>query len=98
MINYQIISLLNVCDNINVLIDDLLILNGFRGLYSRIGSLYFAHPKGREISREYYKTLIELAKENKFDESIMAVRKYGIESGKLWVDLKDDVFKELSED
>ena len=76
----------------------LLILNGFRGLYSRIGRLYFAHPKGREISREYYQTLIELAKENKFDESISAVRKYGVESGKLWADLKEDVLKELSED
>ena len=47
----------------------LLILNGFRGLYSRIGRLYFAHPKGREISRTYYQKLIELAQENKFDEA-----------------------------
>ncbi len=76
----------------------LLILNGFRGLYSRIGRLYFTHPKGREMSREYYQTLIELAKDNKFDESILAVRNYGVESGKLWADLKDDVLKELSED
>ena len=76
----------------------LLILNGFRGLYSRIGRLYFTHPKGREMSREYYQTLIELAKDDKFDESILAVRKYGVESGKLWADLKDDVLKELSED
>ncbi len=76
----------------------LLILNGFRGLYSRIGRLYFAHPMGREISRTYYQKLIELAKENRFDDSIFAVRKYGIESGKLWADLKDDVFKELSTD
>jgi len=75
----------------------LLILNGFRGLYSRIGSLYFAHPKGREISRTYYQKLIELAEENKCDEAIYAVRKYGIESGKLWIDLKDDVLKELAE-
>jgi GntR family negative regulator for fad regulon and positive regulator of fabA len=76
----------------------LLILNGFRGLYSRIGRLYFAHPKGREISRTYYQKLIELAKENRFDDSVFAVRKYGIESGKLWGDLKEDVLKELTED
>jgi len=75
----------------------LLILNGFRGLYSRLGSLYFSHPKGREISRVYYKKLIELANEGKHDESIYTVRKYGIESGKLWSELKDDVLKELSE-
>jgi len=76
----------------------LLILNGFRGLYSRIGSLYFAHPKGREISRDYYQNLIDLANNQQFDEAIYAVRKYGVESGKLWAELKTDVLKELSED
>jgi GntR family negative regulator for fad regulon and positive regulator of fabA len=75
----------------------LLILNGFKGLYSRSGSLYFSHPKGREISKVYYEKLIELAKENKFDESVYAVRNYGIQSGQLWSDLKDDVLKELAE-
>ncbi len=76
----------------------LLVLNGFRGLYSRIGSLYFANPKGREISRDYYQKLIELAEKNKFDDSIYAVRRYGVESGKLWLELKDDITKELSDD
>jgi GntR family negative regulator for fad regulon and positive regulator of fabA len=76
----------------------LLILNGFRGLYSRIGRLYFAHPKGRELSRNYYQNLIDLANDKQFDEAIFAVRKYGVESGKLWGELKADVLKELSED
>ena len=76
----------------------LLILNGFKGLYSRIGSLYFSDPKGRDISRTYYQKLIELAKADKCDEAIFAVRKYGTESGKLWAELKDDVLKELSND
>ena len=75
----------------------LLILNGLGGLYSRIGSLYFAHPKGREISRNYYQSLIDLAQSNRFEEAPAAVRTYGIESGKLWVDLKAEVLKELSE-
>jgi GntR family transcriptional regulator, negative regulator for fad regulon and positive regulator of fabA len=75
----------------------LLVLNGFKGLYSRLGSLYFSHPEGREISRAFYQTLIGLAKQNKFDEAVYAVRKYGIESGKLWSALKDDVLKALAE-
>lgn len=75
----------------------LLILNGFRGLYSRIGRLYFSHPVGRDISRAYYQQLIELAQAGKFDESIFIVRNYGVESGKLWAELKDDVLKELAE-
>jgi len=74
----------------------LLILNGFKGLYSRLGSLYFSHPDGREITKTYYQTLIGLAKENKFDEAVYAVRKYGVASGKLWSALKDDVLKELA--
>lgn len=75
----------------------LLILNGFKGLYSRIGSLYFAREQGREISRNYYQKLIDLAKENRFDDAVFAVRKYGVESGKLWLELKDDVLKELAD-
>ncbi|MBL4910131.1 MAG: fatty acid metabolism transcriptional regulator FadR [Alteromonadaceae bacterium] len=76
----------------------LLILNGFKGLYSRIGTLYFSESKGRDISRQYYQKLIKLAKEGKCDEAIFAVRKYGVDSGKLWIELKDDVLKELSND
>ncbi|WP_019025966.1 fatty acid metabolism transcriptional regulator FadR [Colwellia piezophila] len=76
----------------------LLILNGLGGLYSRIGNLYFAHPKGREISRTYYQALIELAQANQYNESISAVRKYGVDSGALWSELKEDVLKELSND
>lgn len=76
----------------------LLILNGFRGLYSRLGSLYFSHPRGREISRTYYENLIELARKGKFDEAVFVTRDYGIESGKLWLELKNEMLKELATD
>jgi len=76
----------------------LLILNGFKGLYSRIGALYFSHPMGREMTRAYYQNLIELAKNDRIDDVVVAVKQYGIESGKLWADLKADVLKELTVD
>lgn len=76
----------------------LLILNGFKGLYSRVGSIYFSHPEGREITRVYYRKLIELAKNNNFDEAILVVRKYGLESGKIWLELKDNIMAELAKD
>lgn len=76
----------------------LLILNGFRGLYSRIGGIYFEHTKGREISRNYYQNLIELAEQGKFDEAVYAVRKYGVESGKLWLELRQDILNALAND
>ena len=75
----------------------LLILNGFKGLYSRIGSLYFSHPKGRKVTIDFYKELIELAENNKHDDVLVAVRKYGLTSGQLWLELKDDVLKALSD-
>ena len=92
--DYQLNKELVVCSGNSIY---LLILNGFKGLYSRLGSIYFSHPKGREISRFYYKKLIELANENRFDDAVFTVRKYGIESGKLWTELRDDVLKELSQ-
>jgi GntR family negative regulator for fad regulon and positive regulator of fabA len=92
--DYKLNKELVVCSGNSIY---LLILNGFRGLYSRLGSLYFAHPRGREISRLYYDKLIECATENRFDDSVFIVRKYGVESGKLWSELKDDVLKELAE-
>lgn len=74
----------------------LLILNGFKGLYSRLGGLYFSHPKGREISRNYYDALIELANTGKFDEAVFVTRDYGVASGKLWLELKEEMLKELT--
>ena len=75
----------------------LLILNGFKGLYSRIGRLYFSHPQGRALSRSFYQKLIQLAEEERFDDVIFTVREYGAESGKLWLELKDDVAEMLAE-
>jgi GntR family negative regulator for fad regulon and positive regulator of fabA len=74
----------------------LLILNGFKGLYSRIGSLYFSHPKGREVTRDFYKNLIQLAENKKHEDALFVVRQYGLASGHLWLELKDDVLKALS--
>lgn len=74
-----------------------LILNGFKALYSRLGSLYFAHEKARTISRDFYAKLVKFAEAGKFDESVFAVREYGVESGKIWLELRDEVLKELAE-
>jgi GntR family negative regulator for fad regulon and positive regulator of fabA len=74
-----------------------LILNGFKSLYERLGSLYYDNPKARGISRDFYLKLIKLAEHGKFDESVIAVRDYGVDSGKIWVSIKEDVLKELAE-
>ena len=72
-----------------------LMMNGFRGLYSRIGGYYFSHEKSRELAREYYKKLLELAKIGDYESVPLIIREYGIESGKIWQELRVDIPKGL---
>ncbi|KGJ95790.1 fatty acid metabolism transcriptional regulator FadR [Thalassotalea sp. ND16A] len=72
-----------------------LVLNGFKNLYSRLGGLYFANDDARALTLQFYQNLINLAKQEQFNESVFAVREYGIASAKVWAELKDDVLKEL---
>lgn len=72
-----------------------LMMNGFKGLYSRIGGFYFSFDKSREIARNYYEELIKLA-ENQDPESVAAlVRQYGIDSGKVWSEIRGELPKGL---
>ncbi|TRX56429.1 fatty acid metabolism transcriptional regulator FadR [Thalassomonas sp. M1454] len=73
-----------------------LVLNGFKNLYSRLGGFYFANQEAKSLTLDFYKELIELAKQGKFDESVYAVRKNGLQSAQVWNNLKDDVLKELA--
>lgn len=68
-----------------------LMMNGFKGLYSRIGGFYFERPKAREIAIGYYQQLFELAKKGEFEGVPAVVRQYGIDSGKLWAEFRNDL-------
>ncbi len=72
-----------------------LILNGFKGLYSRVGSYYFSDKQARETADAYYKTLLNLAETKNHEAVFMTVRQYGIESGKLWTRLRQDMPSDL---
>lgn len=72
-----------------------MVLNGFKGLYSRLGGLYFADAQAKAITIQFYQDLVELTNQGKFTESVFAVRDYGIESAMVWDKLKEDVLKEL---
>ncbi len=72
-----------------------LMMNGFKGLYSRIGGYYFSDPASREVTRHYYKALLELAEKGDYEAVPLVVRNYGIESGKIWQNLRDDMPKGL---
>ncbi|MFC3914169.1 fatty acid metabolism transcriptional regulator FadR [Pseudaeromonas sharmana] len=74
-----------------------LILNGFQGLYNRVGRIYFAEKMARERALSFYQRLAELARNNKADEVWMLVRQYGAESGKIWAQLKCSMSANLDE-
>jgi len=72
-----------------------LMMNGFRGLYSRIGGYYFSNQNSRDLTRGYYKQLLELAKNGDYEGVPLVIRDYGIESGKIWQELRGDMPKGL---
>jgi len=72
-----------------------LMMNGFKGLYSRIGTFYFSFEKSREICRDYYKALKELAEKGDHEGVIQTVRQFGINSGKVWSEIRNEMPKGL---
>lgn len=72
-----------------------LMMNGFRGLYSRIGGYYFSSQKSRDVTRQYYQQLLELAEKGDYEGVPLVVRNYGIESGKIWQEVRADMPKGL---
>ncbi|PTC01113.1 fatty acid metabolism transcriptional regulator FadR [Thalassospira xiamenensis] len=74
-----------------------LVLNGFKGLYSRIGNFYFSHPDARKLARKYYADLREIAASGGRNEAVNLVREYGIASGKIWQSMRADIPANLIE-
>ncbi|EKE82815.1 fatty acid metabolism transcriptional regulator FadR [Idiomarina xiamenensis] len=72
-----------------------LILNGFKGLYSRVGNFYFSDPEARRLAREFYARLAQLAQTSEYNEAVSAVRKYGYESAKVWQGRRADIPADL---
>ena len=72
-----------------------LMMNGFRSFYARIGGYYFSNEKSRELAIEYYQQLLELAKNNDLEGVPKVVRNYGIASGKIWHEIRDEMPKDL---
>ncbi|MCY7296829.1 fatty acid metabolism transcriptional regulator FadR [Alteromonas sp. a30] len=75
----------------------ILMMNGFKGLYSRIGSFYFSFEKSRDIGRAYYHSLSELAKAKDHESVAQLVRQYGIDSGRVWSEIRDQLPKGIAD-
>ncbi|WP_113906462.1 fatty acid metabolism transcriptional regulator FadR [Aliidiomarina celeris] len=74
-----------------------LVLNGFKGLYARIGQFYFSKPEARELARQYYAKLAQLAEAGQHNEAMNAVRQYGYDSAEIWKVLRDSIPENLVE-
>lgn len=74
-----------------------LILNGFRGLYTKIARFYFSSAEARELARRYYSDLSNYAEAGRHDDVVALVRKYGWESGKVWAGLRSSIPQDLIE-
>ncbi|MBN7820924.1 fatty acid metabolism transcriptional regulator FadR [Bowmanella yangjiangensis] len=72
-----------------------LMMNGFRGLYARIGGYYFSNSKSRNLARDYYSQLLQLAQTGAHEQVPGLIRKYGIASGKIWHEIREEMPQDL---
>lgn len=61
-----------------------LIINGMKGLYTRIGRHYFSNPAARRLALDFYHQLTLLCQSGLYDQVFETVRRYGKESGDIW--------------
>ncbi|KOC89042.1 fatty acid metabolism transcriptional regulator FadR [Winslowiella iniecta] len=61
-----------------------LILNGLKGLYTRVGRYYFSNPEARKLAQNFYQQLMTISQNQQFDAIVDAVRDYGRQSGEIW--------------
>jgi GntR family negative regulator for fad regulon and positive regulator of fabA len=74
-----------------------LVLNGFKGFWSKIAGYYFSNDEARALARKYYADLERYAESAKHDESIYMIRQYGIDSGKVWGAVRSEFPTDLIE-
>jgi GntR family negative regulator for fad regulon and positive regulator of fabA len=65
-----------------------LIFNGFKSLYHRIGRYYFAENRARAVALRFYDELSALIERESYDMARTMVRRYGVESTRIWQGLR----------
>lgn len=61
-----------------------LIINGLRGLYTRVGRYYFSNPEARALAISFYQRLSEICHAKSHEQIVECVRNYGKRSGEIW--------------
>ena len=73
-----------------------LIINGLKGLYTRVGRYYFSNPEARKLAQNFYQQLIILCREQSYDRIMECVRNYGKESGLIWHSMQSSMPSDLA--
>ncbi|MFN7068805.1 fatty acid metabolism transcriptional regulator FadR [Proteus mirabilis] len=74
-----------------------LILNGLKGLYTRVGRYYFSNVQAKELALSFYKKLALLCEQKDTEHVMDCVRQYGKESGIIWHELQSPLPSDLEE-
>ncbi|GLP97981.1 fatty acid metabolism transcriptional regulator FadR [Paraferrimonas sedimenticola] len=75
-----------------------LILNGFKGLYSRVGEYYFSNPQARSEARSFYESLAKLAEAGDYKAVPELMHQYGVETGKIWQLVRENMPRDIAEE
>ncbi len=74
-----------------------LIINGLRGLYTRVGRYYFSNPDARKLAQNFYQQLINLCREQSYERIMECVRNYGKDSGTIWHSMQGNMPSDLAQ-
>lgn len=73
-----------------------LVLNSLKGLYTRVGMVYFSQPEARALALEFYKKLTALGMEQDYTEIVECIREYGKASGKIYAVLQEQLIEAMN--
>ncbi|MAQ02388.1 MAG: fatty acid metabolism transcriptional regulator FadR [Gammaproteobacteria bacterium] len=90
--DYQLNHDLALASGNNVFV---LMMNGFRGLYSRIGGFFFSDPRARDVAKEFYAKLQQVAEQGDYKSVPAVVREYGYASGRVWNEVRETMPQDL---
>ncbi len=69
----------------------ILMLNGFKNIYYRIGKFYFSEQKNRKLAKEHYLNMMRIVPEQDVAGLSDAIWNYGRESGALWAEMRSNL-------
>ncbi|MGV3344316.1 fatty acid metabolism transcriptional regulator FadR [Enterobacteriaceae bacterium LUAb1] len=73
-----------------------LIINGLKGLYTRVGRYYFSSAEARQCARRFYQQLMQLCETGQSSKVVDVVRSYGRQSGEIWHSMQKSMPHDLA--